>query len=143
MVVVELVAWAVLGAAAGVPFGLAAGVVWAPFLRSSVVREAVTGEALGVWWADYAAGFAVLGAVHVAVVAVLAAVFGSRATLPDIVVGVPVILGLLAALLLVRAMDGVRDALRTYVVVMGGVLWYVLVTAVFTLLVVVRFLPFP
>lgn len=136
----ELLAWTVIGVFVGIVLGAAVAVLWAPFLRAPAVRRAVVGGPLR-WWANYLLAFAVLGAVHATTVAVLLAVMGSRATLPDIAVGVPLLVGLGGALVLVRAMDG-EDVLQVYVVVMGGVLWYVLVTLGLTFLAVAWFLPF-
>lgn len=138
MAVVQLVAWMVLGAAAGMPLGLLIGVLWAPFLRDAGVREAVENGPVGAWWGNYAAGFALLGGLHMAGVAFLVA---AGVAVPDVVVGVPVLAGVVGAFLLVRRMREVEDVLRVYVVVMGGVLWYVVLTVPLTFLAVGWFLP--
>lgn len=140
MAIGELLAWAVLAVFGGMMLGAAVAVVWAPFLRVPIVRDAVE-HGPGPWWANYLLGFAVLGAVHAAAFVILFAVAGSRATVPDLLVGIPLLVGLAGALMLVRAMDAVEDVLRTYVMLMGGVLWYVLVTTVPVVLAIAGFLP--
>lgn len=126
----ELVVWFVLGAVLGVPLGLLVGVLWTPFLASDAVRAALERGPFDRWWVSYVLGFAALGAAHLGGMVGLLVAFGSPATTPDIVVGVPVIAGVGGAALLVRSMGPVEDMVRTYVVVMAGVLWYVLVTVV-------------
>lgn len=127
--VTEVVVWFGLGIVLGAPMGVVIAVLWAPFLALNVVRDALDGGPFR-WWVNYLAGFMLVGSAHLAISLTLLAAFGSQATVPDILVGVPVLAGLAGALLLVRAMDAVDDVLRAYVVVMAGVLWYVIVTVV-------------
>lgn len=146
MVVVDVLALAVTLLALGLAAGGYVAVLWSPFLLLDQFRPLFHVGPTGSSWLNYAIAAVTVGVVHVTAFALGRALLGSAVTVPGLVLytgfGVATLWMAVAGVVLPAVgHDWKRSGYVTELVLLGGAVWYTLVTTVPLLFVVSAGLP--